>query len=1425
MRTNGMPNETAFASSHRQKKTWLTVLAVLAAVVAFATVAALTMPASAMTGQDTATPETAATAETAATPAPTEASESVQAQEQAQADTAALPTGVQAPDGYTDKRTVRDEENGFAVTVYAPEGVIPADAKLCATLLPTDSEEYKQAGEQLAEQTDLLPAPAPSNEATALSLDGETDGAEAGETPSVGYAALDIHFEDADGNEIEPNGEVFVAIDAAGLIPEDADPESVTVQHHAKTPAEAEANDAEPQETPKIKVETVADTAPAEEGVEGAVAVTTPDAATETTTDDATVTAPEGKPETEVQAAFEVDGFSTFTITWNIGRYYNPSVTVHYVDQSGNEIQGKQTAKVTASNNQWVNLGNYADEIEGYTYQGAHLNSYNGTEAKWVKYDSDRNSLWRYSNNENRPNNGNGQSWQLYYGNYNIYLVYNKEIETVDTVDSTAEGVHMYMFNYANNRRQFNGGEYTEGRRTGDVKEGMTTRTTTNGWPSLTGDYDTPQQSLSWLFGNSASAFEVSDSHAVNHLFLQSKYDEDGTFYYSAFENFATLANDDNSDFTVYNALGSPEGGDPYYFQRGNFMPYNMLDTSNVISHNRYTAEGEALQEGDPGYNDPIYGLQGNNDFHFGMYIWADFYQPQDGKVEPNDNDGDGQPDGDPKDMIFEFTGDDDMWVYIDGVLVLDLGGIHDAQSGTINFATGEVRYTDTTIDQDHTDRPNTPEWHSTTIKAQYEAARRESRVDWNDNTFADGSNHRIQIFYMERGEGASNLKISFNLKTIPDGQLAVHKEVENYYAPQLADVTYTMQVKVNNKVYANKRYTIQGTSITGTTDENGCLTLHNDQTAVFPDLTVNDKVTVQEVGTSDTPEGSAIDSKYDMSCTVTDSAGDQIPGSSVVNGVASAAMPGYGSVVVNVTNKATFTRPLKLVKNFDGTEGNAAPDGFEATYTLYEVEADGNLKVPAVGSIRYSDMTRADDGKSGSYIFWLETDKTYTIKESFDGDGDNKAETDDMKWNGFTVTTNDPVGGTQAGDGIVYLDEDDATQGDNIDTITMTNRYGKPTVSLTIIKNIYGLDDDAAEALVNGENGESGLRFDVDGFTQSKYLVNDEKGVQSGYPEGHNNWNDWGDRTFSVSDTLDDEGFDVNGDWKDKITTPGGESIAEDEGKYYTNISMTKVTPSQGDSYYQYKVTITDMPVNVWFRVWEMHPDLDGYSLSSTVAEYLTQATGEDKLDNYLTTKEVMEQTSNRGDHGGRTTAFQLTKDTTVEFTNTYTAWPDITVTKVDSTNSNIKLANAEFYVTKTTGTGTDEKTVYYHYEDTNKKTTWVEANSDKSNVTKLTSNQEGIFTIHGLEDGQYTLVEVKAPDGYQLPTTNFEFSVIDGHVNYKNVNEGTNVTVTNTTGTALPETGGAGTNFLAIGGLLLMAAAVGGGCVLRRRRGKEAG
>ncbi len=932
-----------------------------------------------------------------------------------------------------------------------------------------------------------------------------------------------------------------------------------------------------------------------------------------------------------------------FTIT---SGYSSPKeeLTVYLIDESGNEVNSKNASASVNNNN---NAQSLAPTVDGYTYQRAVVavnstdaisdSSYFRTVIQRIRY-NDRS--WQY--NTNASGNSKWQSISSKHEDNNVYFIYRKNVEltTVDTVDSTAEGVHMYMFDYGNDTRQFNGGEYSEDGRTGDVKEGMVTRTTTNGWPTLTGKYDTPKQSLSWLFGSSENAFNVEDEDAVNHLFLQSKYDEDGTFYYSAFENFATLTNDDNSDFTVYNALGSPAGGKPYYFQRGNFMPYNTLDTSNVISHNYYTAEGEALQPGDSGYGDPIYGLNGNADFHFGMYIWADFYQPQGGQVEPNDNDGDGQPDGDSKDMIFEFTGDDDMWVYIDGVLVLDLGGIHDAQSGTINFATGEIRYTDTTIDQDHTDRPNTPEWHSTTIKAQYEAAGKENSVDWKGDTFADGSNHRIQIFYMERGEGASNLKISFNLKTIPDGQLSVKKEVENYYAPQMQNIEYTMQVQIwdaekNNYVpYANKNYTFFEQEGSGSTDENGQFKLKHGQTAVFPDLQVNDRVKVQEVDIGKLPTGVEEVNAYDTSFTVRDSSGDIIE-TGGEEGYAEATMPAYGSIQVTVTNTATFTRPLKLVKQFEGTTDDSAPEGFEATYTLYEVDGEDQTEV---GSIKYSEMT------NGEYTFWLETDKQYTIVESF-GDDDNKGDTEDTEnviWQ--SVSTTDTDGTTT--DGIVSLKTNDATEGDDIQTITLTNHYGPETASLTIIKNIYGLNEDQVKQLIESTEADAGLRFDVDGFTQSDYLDNDEKGDTP--PDGHNDWNDWGDRTFNVEDTLDDNGFH-NGSWNSQVTANDG-SIAEGETGYYTNISMKQATDEEGETYYRYEVTITGMDTGNYYRVWEMNADnFTGYNLTSSVEEYYTDSPAPDTLENYLAENKL-------DTHNGKATAFQLTGDTTVEFTNRYT-------------------------------------------------------------------------------------------------------------------------------------------------------------------------
>ena len=79
----------------------------------------------------------------------------------------------------------------------------------------------------------------------------------------------------------------------------------------------------------------------------------------------------------------------------------------------------------------------------------------------------------------------------------------------------------------------------------------------------------------------------------------------------------------------------------------------------------------------------PIGITDGTNDrlnHHFGMSMTTEFVQPKEGKTT------------DLKDMVFKFSGDDDVWVYIDGVLVGDLGGIHEKATLEINFANGEVK-------------------------------------------------------------------------------------------------------------------------------------------------------------------------------------------------------------------------------------------------------------------------------------------------------------------------------------------------------------------------------------------------------------------------------------------------------------------------------------------------------------------------------------------------------------------------------------------------------------------------------------------------------------------------------------------------------------------------------------------------------------
>lgn len=221
----------------------------------------------------------------------------------------------------------------------------------------------------------------------------------------------------------------------------------------------------------------------------------------------------------------------------------------------------------------------------------------------------------------------------------------------------------------------------------------------------------------------------------------------------------------DDKAVTNYKPTGGllkPEGNGYYGFNADSqYAAYNKTSNQFELSPQTYCADQT---------NTPCFTPFGNdtkeNKYSFGMNLGADFYMPEDGEVNNQH-------------MVFDFTGDDDVWVFIDGVLVLDLGGIHQALHGSIDFATRKITYdTDSfhgqpagTIDQAFVNAEK--QWDSTPYKT-----------------------HHLSFFYLERGDGGSNCKIRFNLPVKPPKAIDIEKETLGTIG---ADKQFQFQLLVGN--------------------------------------------------------------------------------------------------------------------------------------------------------------------------------------------------------------------------------------------------------------------------------------------------------------------------------------------------------------------------------------------------------------------------------------------------------------------------------------------------------------------------------------------------------------------------------------------------------------------------------------------------
>ena len=218
----------------------------------------------------------------------------------------------------------------------------------------------------------------------------------------------------------------------------------------------------------------------------------------------------------------------------------------------------------------------------------------------------------------------------------------------------------------------------------------------------------------------------------------------------------------------------------------------------------------------------------------FGTVIEFDFYLP----VNATGLDG--------EDLTYYFNGDDDLWVFVDNELVLDIGGGHGAVTGKVNFSQGTwnvenaVAVTGYNSGADASYAPK-----SGTLSTQLNSA----------------GKHTMKIFYLERGGSVSNCFMKFNLPRTPQGSVVVSKEVaekNNANTSALMDAEFEFQISIQNNgsgdyqevtPLANANYFVvgsDGNSVAGKTDANGKFKLKHGQNAYF-NIDENYKVTVTE--------------------------------------------------------------------------------------------------------------------------------------------------------------------------------------------------------------------------------------------------------------------------------------------------------------------------------------------------------------------------------------------------------------------------------------------------------------------------------------------------------------------------------------------------------------------------------------------------
>ena len=922
-----------------------------------------------------------------------------------------------------EKKIFRYENDDVKVEVKESEaGVIADSAKLQIVPIEQDNEEtqkqYAEVKKQLLEKA--------QNEIYDI----------------AGFLAYDISFVDENGNKIEPDGKVQVSMEYKRItMPEelkdrkDSKDTDVTVMHL--------------EEDTSGKVKEVVDLSESKQ------------------LKDITTTAKKVVKKVD----FETESFSTFTIIWKQNGQIK--TTVNIVDDRGTAIELSETnavlsnleidaksfylSSITETNySQYYKLTdseqqNYQFMKAVVTDSGTSYDGTNGTDIISLEVEN-RTTYYRTESGQNREE----------LQNKTLYFVYTEMLSTVETVDSASKGIKIKMIDLEGEANKYlkNGdnsinldGNYGNG----TIKKNLLKRRLgTDGYPIAKNG----AKSLSGLFKGATE---------TNHLFIKSIYANTGYYEYSSFENYAYLDTSSSSstkDFKVYKQIGTPTNEDRYFYKRGNFMPYNSISDGRFSTNkNLYDEDGKTLTDTAPRKEEKLYLVNGTPNYYFGMEVSANFVQQKNGQVTQN---------GKKEPMVYEFNGDDDMWVFIDGILVLDIGGIHDAHSGKINFATGVVSWKDCVTG-------GTPVESTTTIKELFkEAGYFPDGTAWNakkvsdyfkGDTFKDYSSHTMRMFYFERGAGASNLHMKFNLPVVPDGSIEVKKELSNTDKEKYANVlfkfkVYAQKVKEDGtfedsyEVLTTKAKMADGTAVTF--DDDGAFYLKPGQKATFSGLKDHQKYYVEEIGVK-SEEYDDIKINEVSYTEYTESENEE--GKKVKDIRTSKEVAENRRLVVFTNNcSAANKRELRITKAMQ--EGQTTEDTF--SFKIYLTSTEGEL-VPYVGPYYlYCVNDRGEDKKET--IYYKNDNGTLTALESGEvevaGDTDSKGQITGVPV-GYTISITQILSGTKFKVEEINLDNQEY----KVPTITVSGCKDVDTSKEYTAEGTIELGNDASVLVTNHKN------------------------------------------------------------------------------------------------------------------------------------------------------------------------------------------------------------------------------------------------------------------------------------------------------------------------------------------------------------------